>query len=140
MIDQIKTEHQDTIDAYDGAQKEFYLCSSELSKSEEMFANLKDEKVLVQKDIESADLRFRDLISKTKDFDELSPKEKVVDLINQLLDGLGNDSHLKNIVLKLKDILNKILNLASEQSKDLAEEVESRRNILNKRFNDILLK
>ena len=42
MIDQIKTEHQDTIDAYDGAQKEFYLCSSELSKSEEMFENLKD--------------------------------------------------------------------------------------------------
>ena len=140
MIDQIKTEHQDTIDAYDGAQKEFYLCSSELSKSEEIFANLKDEKILLQKDIESADLRFRDLISKTKDFDELSPKEKVVDLINQLLDGLGNDSHLKNIVLKLKDILNKILNLASEQSKDLADEVESRRNILNKRFNEILLK
>ena len=101
---------------------------------------MKDEKILLQKDIESADLRFRDLISKTKDFDELSPKEKVVDLINQLLDGLGNDSHLKNIVLKLKDILNKILNLASEQSKDLAEEVESRRNILNKRFNEILLK
>ena len=36
MIDQIN-RHQDTIDAYDGTQKEFYLCSSELSKSEEIF-------------------------------------------------------------------------------------------------------
>ena len=121
-------------------RKNFIYAVLSLSKSEEIFANLKDEKILLQKDIESADLRFRDLISKNKDFDELSPKEKVVDLINQLLDGLGNDSHLKNIVLKLKDILNKILNLASEQSKDLADEVKSRRNILNKRFNEILLK
>ena len=135
-IDQIKTEHQDTLAAYDEAQKSFYGVGSELARLEESLQNLTSAEANTKTDIIKASQAYEDAMKKATDFEELSPKEKALHILEKLISSI-NKSELKELALQLKEILHKVLNIASEQTKDFAQEFKQRIDELELKLDEI---
>ena len=135
-IDQIKTEHQDTLAAYDKAQKSFYGVGSELARLEESLQNLTSAEANTKTDIIKASQAYEDAMKKATDFEELSPKEKALHILEKLISSI-NKSELKELALQLKEILHKVLNIASEQTKDFAQEFKQRIDELELKLDEI---
>ena len=68
-IDQIRTEHQDTLAAYDEAQKSFYGVGSELARLEESLQNLTSAEANTKTDIIKANQAYEDAMKKDTDFE-----------------------------------------------------------------------
>ena len=135
-IDQIRTEHQDTLAAYDEAQKSFYGVGSELARLEESLQNLTSAEANTKTDIIKANQAYEDAMKKATDFEELSPKEKALHILEKLISSI-NKSELKELALQLKEILHKVLNIASEQTKDFAQEFKQRIDELELKLDEI---
>ena len=69
-------------------------------------------------DILKANQACEDAMKKATDFEELSPKEKALHILDKLISSI-NKSELKELALQLKEILHKVLNIASEQQRTL---------------------
>jgi len=75
-------------------------------------------------------------MKKATDFEELSPKEKALHILEKLISSI-NKSELKELALQLKEILHKVLNIASEQTKDFAQEFKQRIDELELKLDEI---
>ena len=85
-------------------------------------------------DLEIAQENYAKALEEEKNIENLSPKEKAINLLDTIIDALkgmgsgGNGIYQKAI--ELKDQLIQILNIASAQSKSLTDEFLSRQNSL----------
>ncbi len=135
-IEQIKEEHHETLNAFDEAQKEYYSVGSDLARLEEKLQNLNKSEKISKDDLAKARLGYDEAIKKANDFEDLSPKEKALNLVDQLIIGLENH-RLKQVAEKLRGLLVSILNIASAQTQNLAEEFTHRINSLTTQIEEL---
>ena len=134
QIDQYRTENDSILSEYETAQKNFYAVGAEIAKREANLQNINKSESETKYSLQKAKQNYEKARESEKNFDELSPSEKAMHILNDVIDiiekyGINNDS-IKDKAHELKKLLVDILNIATAQSKSLTEEYLSRQNEL----------
>ena len=134
QIDQFRTENEFIISEYEDAQKNFYAVGAEIAKREADLQNIKKNEKETKSNLEKVKQNYQKAKETEKNFDELSPSEKAMHMLNSLINtleryGINNDN-IREKAIELKSLLTDILNIASAQSKTLTDEYLSRQNDL----------
>ncbi len=134
QIDQFRTENESVLSAYESAQKNFYAVGAEIAKREANLQNINKNDQETKSNLEKVKQNLEKAKETEKNFDELSPSEKAMHILNSMINtiekyGITNDN-IKEKAIELKGLLTDILNIASAQSKTLTEEYLSRQNDL----------
>ena len=134
QIDQYRTENDSILSEYESAQKNFYAVGAEIAKREANLQNINKAESETKYSLQKAKQNYEKARESEKNFDELSPSEKAMHILNDVIDiiekyGINNDS-IKEKAQELKKLLVNILNIATAQSKSLTEEYLSRQNEL----------
>ena len=140
QIDQYRTENESVLSEYDSAQKNFYSIGAEIAKREANLQNINKTENETKFKLEKARENLEKAKESEKNFDELSPSEKAMHLLNNIIDilkkhNIQNDS-IFDKANELKQLLVSILNIASAQSKSLTEEYISRESDLTEQINE----
>ena len=140
QIDQYRTENESVLSEYDIAQKNFYSIGSEIAKREANLQNINKTENETKYKLEKARENLEKAKESEKNFDELSPSEKAMHLINSIIETLQKYNIKNDNVFskagELKELLTSILNIASAQSKSLTEEYLSRESDLSQQINE----
>ena len=128
-LDQYKTEHEEVISQYESAQKDFYEVGSEIARNEQHLQSLKTDILKLQTELQQTQSAYQESLSKTLDFENLSPKEKALHLMDDLIENIPQ-KFIKDKAHSVKDLLLSIFNIVIEQSKDLSKEYLEREAIL----------
>ena len=134
QIDQYRTENDSILSEYEKAQKNFYAVGAEIAKREANLQNINKSESETKYSLQKAKQNYEKARESEKNFDELSPSEKAMHILNDVIDiiekyGINNDS-IHEKAQELKKLLVDILNIATAQSKSLTEEYLSRQNEL----------
>ena len=134
QIDQYRTENDSILSEYETAQKNFYAVGAEIAKREANLQNINKSESETKYSLQKAKQNYEKARESEKNFDELSPSEKAMHILNDVIDiiekyGINNDS-IHEKAQELKKLLVDILNIATAQSKSLTEEYLSRQNEL----------
>jgi len=134
QIDQFRTENESVLSEYEIAQKNFYAVGAEIAKREANLQNINKNDQETKSNLEKVKQNLEKAKETEKNFDELSPSEKAMHILNSMINtiekyGITNDN-IKEKAIELKGLLTDILNIASAQSKTLTEEYLSRQNDL----------
>ena len=134
QIDQFRTENESVLSEYESAQKNFYAVGAEIAKREANLQNINKNDQETKSNLEKVKQNLEKAKETEKNFDELSPSEKAMHILNSMINtiekyGITNDN-IKDKAIELKGLLTDILNIASAQSKTLTEEYLSRQNDL----------
>ena len=134
QIDQFRTENESVLSEYESAQKNFYAVGAEIAKREANLQNINKNDQETKSNLEKVKQNLEKAKETEKNFDELSPSEKAMHILNSMINtiekyGINNDN-IKEKAIELKGLLTDILNIASAQSKTLTEEYLSRQNDL----------
>jgi len=134
QIDQFRTENESVLIEYESAQKNFYAVGAEIAKREANLQNINKNDQETKSNLEKVKQNLEKAKETEKNFDELSPSEKAMHILNSMINtiekyGITNDN-IKEKAIELKGLLTDILNIASAQSKTLTEEYLSRQNDL----------
>jgi chromosome segregation protein len=140
QIDQYRTENESVLSEYDSAQKNFYSIGAEIAKREANLQNINRTENETKFKLQKARENLEKAKESEKNFDELSPNEKAMHLLNNIIDvlkkyNIQNDS-IFDKANELKQLLISILNIASAQSKSLTEEYKSRESDLSEQINE----
>ena len=125
-IGQIKIEHKETLDAFDKAQKEFYTHQAEIARYESRLENLNRSQLSLKEESSHLAHREEEINQKVVDFENLSPREKAIHLLDKIINGIDSQN-IKNIALQLRELLIEILNIAESQTETLIREVAERK-------------
>ncbi|MFL2700113.1 MAG: chromosome segregation SMC family protein [Gammaproteobacteria bacterium] len=140
QIDEYRTQHESVRDSYDIAQKNFYSVGADIARLESDLQNINITESQSKKELEKVKESYERALEKEVNLENLSPKEKAILLLDNIIDALksigssGSDIYKK--ALELKDQLTSILNIASVQSKSLTAEYLSRQDDLSKIIQD----
>jgi len=140
QIDEYRTQHESVRDSYDIAQKNFYSVGADIARLESDLQNINITESQSKKELEKVKENYERALEKEVNLENLSPKEKAILLLDNIIDALksigssGSDIYKK--ALELKDQLTSILNIASVQSKSLTAEYLSRQDDLSKIIKD----
>ena len=134
QIDQYRTENDSILVEYETAQKNFYAVGAEIAKREANLQNINKSDSETKYNLQKAKQNYEKARESEKNFDELSPSEKAMHILNDIINiiekyGINNDS-IRDKALELKRLLVDILNIATAQSKSLTKEYLSRQNEL----------
>ena len=134
QIDQYRTENDSILAEYETAQKNFYAVGAEIAKREANLQNINKSDSETKYSLQKAKQNYEKARESEKNFDELSPSEKAMHILNDIINivekyGINNDS-IREKALELKRLLVDILNIATAQSKSLTKEYLSRQNEL----------
>ena len=133
-IDQIKTEHSSVQSAFERAQKNFYSIGADIARYETNLQNLNKTELQIKEDIARVTERYNRAVEKDSNLENLSPKEKVMHLVESILEGLknlgSNGDSMRKKAIELKELLASILKIALDQSKTLTNEYTERRSHL----------
>ena len=136
QIDQFRTENESVLTEYESAQKNFYSIGAEIAKREANLQNINKTKNETKFKLEKTKENLEKAKETEKNFDELSPSEQAIHILNEIIATLKKYSIQNDSILdkanKLKVLLAEILNIASAQSKTLTEEYQSRQEDLSK--------
>ena len=136
QIDQFRTENESVLTEYESAQKNFYSIGAEIAKREANLQNINKTENETKFKLEKTKENLEKAKETEKNFDELSPSEKAIHILNEIIATLKKYSIQNDSILdkanKLKVLLAEILNIASAQSKTLTEEYQSRQEDLSK--------
>ena len=140
QIDQYRTENESVLSEYDVAQKNFYSIGAEIAKREANLQNINKTENETKYKLEKARENLEKAKESEKNFDELSPSEKAMHLINSIIETLQKynikNDNVYSKASELKELLTSILNIASAQSKSLTEEYLSRESDLSHQINE----
>ncbi len=140
QIDQYRTENESVLSEYENAQKHFYSIGAEIAKREANLQNINKTENETKFKLETATKNLEKAKESELNFDELSPSEKAMHMLDEIILTLKNYDFQNDNVLdkatKLKTLLAEILNIASAQSKTLTEEYLSRKNDLIEQIDD----
>ena len=138
-IEQIKNDHASLSVSFDEAQSSFSSISTDVARQEANLQNLEKLEVQSASDLERAKASYQAALEKEINQENLSPKEKAMNLLDNILESLGNlgsnGDSIKSKALELKAALTSILKIASDQSKSMTDEYLQRQN----RLEEILL-
>ena len=138
-IDHIKDDHDSLSASFDEVQSTFSIISTDVAREEANLQNLEKLEAQLVNDCERAKASYKTALEKEQNQENLSPKEKVMSLLDNILDSLGNlgskGDSIRSKALELKTALNNILKIASDQSKSMTDEYLQRQN----RLEEILL-
>ena len=136
QIDQFRTENESVLTEYESAQKNFYSIGAEIAKREANLQNINKTENETKFKLEKTKENLEKAKETEKNFDELSPSEQAIHILNEIIASLKKYSIQNDSILdkanKLKVLLAEILNIASAQSKTLTEEYQSRQEDLSK--------
>ena len=136
QIDQFRTENESVLREYESAQKNFYSIGAEIAKREANLQNINKTENETKFKLEKTKENLEKAKETEKNFDELSPSEQAIHILNEIIATLKKYSIQNDSILdkanKLKVLLAEILNIASAQSKTLTEEYQSRQEDLSK--------
>ena len=136
QIDQFRTENESVLSEYESAQKNFYSIGAEIAKREANLQNINKTENETKFKLEKTKENLEKAKETEKNFDELSPSEQAIHILNEIIATLKKYSIQNDSILdkanKLKVLLVEILNIASAQSKTLTEEYQSRQEDLSK--------
>ncbi|MDC3102395.1 AAA family ATPase [Gammaproteobacteria bacterium] len=136
QIDQFRTENESVLSEYESAQKNFYSIGAEIAKREANLQNINKTENETKYKLEKTKENLEKAKETEKNFDELSPSEQAIHILNEIIATLKKYSIQNDGILdkanKLKVLLAEILNIASAQSKTLTEEYQSRQADLSK--------
>ena len=138
QIDQYRTENESVLSEYENAQKNFYSIGAEIAKREANLQNISKTENETKFKLEKATQNLENAKASEKNFDELSPSEKAMHILDEIIFILKKH-HFRSLIEKttqLKQLLAEILNIASAQSKSLTEEYLSRKNDLIEQIDD----
>ena len=138
QIDQYRTENESVLSEYENAQKNFYSIGAEIAKREANLQNISKTENETKFKLEKANQNLENAKASEKNFDELSPSEKAMHILDEIIFILKKN-HFRSLIEKttqLKQLLAEILNIASAQSKSLTEEYLSRKNDLIEQIDD----
>ena len=138
-IEKIKNDHASLSASFDEAQSSFSSISTDIARQEANLQNLEKLEVQSLSDLERAKASYQAALEKESNQENLSPKEKAMNLLDNILESLGNlgsnGDSIKSKALELKAALTSILKIASDQSKSMTDEYLQRQN----RLEEILL-
>ena len=136
QIDQFRTENESVLTEYESAQKNFYSIGAEIAKREANLQNINKTENETKFKLEKTKENLEKAKETEKNFDQLSPSEQAIHILNEIIATLKKYSIQNDSILdkanKLKVLLAEILNIASAQSKTLTEEYQSRQEDLSK--------
>ena len=136
QIDQFRTENESVLTEYESAQKNFYSIGAEIAKREANLQNINKTENETKFKLEKTKENLEKAKETEKNFDELSPSEQAIHILNEIIATLKKYSIQNDSIIdkanKLKVLLAEILNIASAQSKTLTEEYQSRQEDLSK--------
>ena len=138
-IEKIKNDNALFSSSFDEAQSSFSSISTDIARQEANLQNLEKLEAQSLSDLERAKASFQAAVEKESNQENLSPKEKAMKLLNNILESLGNlgsnGDSIKSKALELKAALTSILKIASDQSKSITDEYLQRQ----KRLEETLL-
>ena len=133
-IEKIKNDHASLSASFDEAQSTFSSISTDIARQEANLQNLEKLEVQSLSDLERAKASYQAALEKESNQENLSPKEKAMNLLDNILESLGNlgtnGDSIKSKALELKAALTSILKIASDQSKSMTDEYLQRQNRL----------
>ena len=133
-IEKIKNDHASLSASFDEAQSTFSSISTDIARQEANLQNLEKLEAQSLSDLERAKASYQAALEKESNQENLSPKEKAMNLLDNILESLGNlgsnGDSIKSKALELKAALTSILKIASDQSKSMTDEYLQRQNRL----------
>ncbi|MDA9020658.1 AAA family ATPase [Gammaproteobacteria bacterium] len=133
-IEKIKNDHASLSVSFDEAQSTFSSISTDIARQEANLQNLEKLEAQSLSDLERAKASYQAALEKESNQENLSPKEKAMNLLDNILESLGNlgsnGDSIKSKALELKAALTSILKIASDQSKSMTDEYLQRQNRL----------
>ena len=133
-IEKIKNDHASLSASFDEAQSTFSSISTDIARQEANLQNLEKLEAQSLSDLERAKASYQAAVEKESNQENLSPKEKAMNLLDNILESLGNlgtnGDSIKSKALELKAALTSILKIASDQSKSMTDEYLQRQNRL----------
>ena len=138
-IEKIKNDNALFSSSFDEAQSSFSSISTDIARQEANLQNLEKLEAQSLSDLERAKASYQAAVEKESNQENLSPKEKAMNLLDNILESLGNlgsnGDSIKSKALELKAALTSILKIASDQSKSMTDEYLQRQ----KRLEETLL-
>ena len=133
-IEKIKNDHASLSASFDEAQSSFSSISTDVARQEANLQNLEKLEAQSLSDLDRAKASYQAALEKESNQENLSPKEKAMNLLDNILESLGNlgsnGDSIKSKALELKAALTSILKIASDQSKSMTDEYLQRQNRL----------
>ncbi|RZO25818.1 MAG: recombination protein RecF [SAR86 cluster bacterium] len=140
QIDQFKTENESTLSEYESAQKNFYEVGAEIAKREANLQNINKNESETKQSLQKVIENFKKAKETEKNFDELSPSEKAIHILEDIISTLKeygiNNNSIQEKAIELKKLLIDILNIATAQSKTLTDEYLSRQKDLENQIDN----
>ena len=140
QIDQYRTENESVLKEYENAQKNFYAIGAEIAKREANLQNIIKSQLEIKDNLEKASANYERAKATEKNFDELSPSEKAMHILDEIINTIQKHAikteNIDNKSLELKKLLKDILNIATAQSKTLIDEYLKRQNELEIQIQD----
>jgi chromosome segregation protein len=140
QIDQYRTENESVLNEYENAQKNFYAIGAEIAKREANLQNIIKSESEIQDSLEKASANYEKARATEKNFDELSPSEKAMHILDEIINTIQKHGikteDIDSKSLELKKLLTDILNIATAQSKTLIDEYATRQNELEIQIKD----
>ena len=140
QIDQYRTENESILSEYENAQKNFYAIGGEIAKREANLQNIIKSESQIKDNLEQASANYEKAKATEKNFDELSPSEKAMHILDEMINTIQkngiNTENINNKAIELKRLLTDILNIATAQSKTLIDEYLTRQSELETKIQD----
>ena len=140
QIDQYRTENESVLNEYENAQKNFYAIGAEIAKREANLQNIIKSESEIKDNLEKASANYEKAKATEKNFDELSPSEKAMHILDEIINIIQKHSikteNIESKLLEVKKLLINILNIATAQSKTLIDEYLTRQNELEIQIQD----
>ena len=140
QIDQYRTENESVLNEYENAQKNFYAIGAEIAKREANLQIIIKSESEIKDNLEKASANYEKAKATEKKFDELSPSEKAMHILDEIINTIQKYSikneDIDSKSIELKKLLTDILNIATAQSKTLIDEYLTRQNELEIQIKD----
>ena len=140
QIDQYRTENESILSDYENAQKNFYAIGAEIAKREANLQNIIKTESQIKDNLEQASANYEKAKATEKNFDELSPSEKAMHILDEMINTIQkngiNTENINDKAIELKRLLTDILNIATAQSKTLIDEYFTRQSELETKIQD----
>ncbi len=140
QIDQFRTENESILNEYENAQKNFYAIGAEIAKREANMQNIIKSESEIKDNLEKASANYEKAKATEKNFDELSPSEKAMHILDEIINVIQkhriDTENINNKAKELKRLLTDVLNVATAQSKTLIDEYLTRQSELESQILD----
>jgi chromosome segregation ATPase len=137
-INQIQSDNSSVISSLESSQLEFSSLGENIARIESTLQSLEKTIAQTNEDIEEANSNYLKALENEQNEDKLTPKEKAINLLDEILEELKNLGTNGNILIdkamQLKDSLLKILKIASNKSQTLKDEYSYRKTRLEEKL------